>query len=237
MNAPEPAVAPEAPWPHLFRPGAADAPVLVMLHGTGGNEQEISGLAEALDPNAAVLAPRGRVQENGLNRWFLRLSEGVFDTDDVARRADDLAGFLVWARDHYELGASPLVAVGFSNGANIALATALLHPAVLPRVIAFSGMHPLDRVPAGAVSAAGSAGATTVAAGSALTIDARLAASDLTASAVLLVNGRSDPMAPLASVQKLATLLHQRGAHVRQQLRPGTHGITPADVAAAASWL
>ena len=235
MNPPTPAVAPEAAWPHLFRPGAADAPVLVMLHGTGGNEREISGLAAALNPNAAVLAPRGRVQENGLNRWFRRVSEGVFDTADVARRADDLAGFLVWAWDHYALGKRPLVAVGFSNGANIALATALLHPAVLPRVIAFSGMHPLDRVPAGSHSAAGSAGASTVAAGGAL--DARLAVSDLTASAVLLVNGRSDPMAPLASVQKLATLLHERGARVRQHLRPGTHGITQADIAVAASWL
>ncbi len=112
-------------WPHLFRPGAADAPVLLMLHGTGGSEQEIGGLAAALNPNSAVLAPRGRVQENGLNRWFRRLSEGVFDTEDVARRADDLAGFLVWAQDHYEVADRPLVAVGFSNGANIALGTAL----------------------------------------------------------------------------------------------------------------
>ncbi|WP_233201025.1 alpha/beta hydrolase [Cryobacterium sp. M15] len=208
-----------AQWPHLFRPGSVSAPVLLMLHGTGGDEQQVSGLAAALDRNAAVLAPRGRVQENGMNRWFRRLSEGVFDTDDVVRRADELAGFLVWARDHYELGDRSLVAVGFSNGANIALATALLHPEVVPRVIAFSGMHPLDRVASNAKP------------------DARVAGNELAASALLLLNGRSDPMAPLPSVQKLVTLLEARGAQVQQELRPGGHGIAETDVAAAVAWL
>jgi phospholipase/carboxylesterase len=204
-----------------------------MLHGTGGNEQQISGLATALDPDAAVLAPRGRVQENGLNRWFRRLSEGVFDIDDVARRADDLAGFLTGARANYALGDRPVIAVGFSNGANIALATALLHPEVLPRVIAFSGMHPLDLASARAdQSLAGHPVATAES-----TISGRLAASDLTASAVLLLNGRADPMAPLESVQKLVTLLNERGARVQQELRPGSHGITETDVAAAVAWL
>ncbi|TFB87996.1 alpha/beta hydrolase [Cryobacterium levicorallinum] len=211
---------PQAEWPHLFRPGSDDARVLLMLHGTGGNEQEIAGLASALDPTAAILAPRGRVQENGMNRWFRRLSEGVFDTADVARRADDLAAFLTWARATYALGDRPIVAVGFSNGANIALATALLHPAVLPRVIAFSGMHPL------APSLDADRG-----------IDARVAAGDLSASAVLLLNGRTDPMAPLGSVQKLATMLEERGAKVQSELRPGGHGITETDVAAAVAWL
>ena len=206
-------------WPHLFRPGSVDAPVLLMLHGTGGDEQQVSALAAALDPTAAVLAPRGRVQENGMNRWFRRLAEGVFDTDDVVRRADELAGFLVWARGHYELGDRPLVAVGFSNGANIAIATALLHPEVVPRVVAFSGMHPLDR---GASSAKP---------------DAPVAGSELAASALLLLNGRSDPMAPLPSVQKLVTLLEARGARVQQELRPGGHGIAETDVAAAVAWL
>ncbi|TFB73387.1 alpha/beta hydrolase [Cryobacterium glaciale] len=210
-----------AEWPHLFRSGSADAPVLLMLHGTGGDEQQISRLAAALDPTAAVLAPRGRVQENGMNRWFRRLSEGVFDTDDVARRADDLAGFLVWARDRYELGDRPMVAVGFSNGANIALALALLRPEVLARVIAFSGMHPLDGLPAGGEG----------------TTAARVAAGDLAASALLLVNGESDPMAPLPSVQRLVTVLEQGGARVEQVLRPGGHGIAKTDVAAAVKWL
>ena len=210
-----------AEWPHLFRPGSVDAPVLLMLHGTGGDEQQISGLAAALDPTAAVLAPRGRAAENGMNRWFRRLSEGVFDTDDVARRADELAGFLAWARAHYDVGDRSMVAVGVSNGAYIALALALLHPEAVPRVIAFSGMHPLDGLPGGGEG----------------TIGARVAAGDLSASTLLLLNGDSDPMAPLPSVQRLVTVLEQRGAKVQQEVRPGGHGIAESDVAAAVTWL
>ncbi len=131
-------------WPHLWRDGDADRPVLLMLHGTGGNETEISRLAELLAPGAAVLAPRGRVSENGMNRWFRRLAEGVFDVDDVRFRAEELVAFLAAATEHYGFGSRPVIAVGLSNGANIALAAALLHPGSVSRVVAFSGMFPLD---------------------------------------------------------------------------------------------
>lgn len=196
--------------PHLFRAGSPDKPVLLMLHGTGGNERDIADLATALDPEAGVLAPRGRVTEGGMLRWFRRHAEGVFDVDDVVRRASDLAGFIAWARRRYELGERRIVAVGFSNGANIALATALLHPEAVGRVVAFSGMFPLDDRPLGG---------------------------DLSQTEVLLLNGRSDPMAPLASVTRLASVLTSRGAEVEQELRDGGHGITATDAAAAAGWL
>lgn len=208
-----PAGPPAPDWPHLYRagsPSSANDPVLLMLHGTGGNEEEILGLADSLDPNATVLSPRGPVTEGGMRRWFRRLSEGVFDADDVVRRATELAGFLAWARHRYDLGERPIVAVGFSNGANIALATALLHPEALNRVIAFSGMFPLD--------------------GRSLT-------TDLSETAVLLLNGRTDPMAPLTSVDTVAAALSARGAEVAQELRDGGHGIAATDVAAARSWL
>lgn len=197
-------------WPHVFRPGSTDRPVLLMLHGTGGNEQEITGLADALDPAAAVLAPRGRVSEGGLTRWFRRHAEGVFDVDDVVRRAGELAKFIAWARHRYGLGERRMVAVGFSNGANIALATALLHPESVDRVVAFSGMFPLDD---------------------------RSLSGDLSRTEALLLNGSSDPMAPLASVTRLVSVLTSQGAEVEQELRDGGHGITETDAAAAANWL
>lgn len=208
-----PAGPPAPDWPHAYRagsPASANDPVLLMLHGTGGNEEEILGLADALDPAATVLSPRGPVTEGGMRRWFRRLSEGVFDVDDVVRRTAELAGFLAWARHRYDLDERPIVAVGFSNGANIALATALLHPEALDRVIAFSGMFPLD---------------------------GRSLATDLSATAVLLLNGRTDPMAPLTSVDTVAAALTARGAEVEQELRDGGHGIAATDVAAARSWL
>lgn len=152
--------------PHLYRPGQSEAPVLVMLHGTGGNEEEFAALASDLLPHAGVLAPRGPVQEHGMLRWFRRRAEGIFDIDDVIAKAGDLAGFIAAARNHYGLGERPLVAVGFSNGANIALATALLHPQTLDRVIAFSGMYPLGD---------------------------RRSPEDLTGSRLLVLNGDHDP--------------------------------------------
>lgn len=197
-------------WPHLYRPGSEDAPVLLMLHGTGGSEHQIAALAADLAPDAGVLAPRGQVTEHGMARWFRRHGEGVFDVDDVMARAGDLAGFLAAAREHYGLGNRPVVAAGFSNGANIALATAMLHPKALDRVVAFSGMYPLGD---------------------------RDSSADLSGSRLLLVNGHADPMAPAPSVARLAAELSRHGAGVEQVLRPGGHGIHPLDLEAARGWL
>lgn len=193
-------------WPHLFSPGEVDAPVLLTLHGTGSDEKEISALAAELDPRAGVLAPRGLVREEGMARWFRRMGEGVFDVDDVVARAGELAGFVGAAREHYGLGERPVVAVGFSNGANIALATAMLHPDVVDRVVAFSGMYPFAD---------------------------RDEAVDLHGVRVTTLNGREDPMAPVHSVNRLVEILRAKGAQVEQHLRPGGHGISPQDLALA----
>ncbi|MBG6056162.1 phospholipase/carboxylesterase [Salinibacterium sp. CAN_S4] len=195
-------------WPHLFEAG--DGPVLLALHGTGGNERDILPLARAIDPMAAVLAPRGQVIEGGALRWFRRLSEGVFDVDDVVTRAGDLAEFIGWAVGHYGLEGRRIVAVGFSNGANVGLATAALHPQVLPEAIAFSGMYPF--------------------AGRPLT-------TSLEGSRMLLANGTADPMAPSASVARLAAELSAQGAEVTRHERAGGHGIDSGDVDAAREWL
>lgn len=197
-------------WPHVFSPGEAGAPVLLMLHGTGGNEHEIASLAAELHRGAGVLAPRGQVQEHGMLRWFRRHGEGVFDVDDVIARATELAAFLNAAREHYNLGNRPVMAVGFSNGANIALATAMLQPQTLDRVIAFSGMYPFAD---------------------------RESPADLAGSRLLILNGEADPMAPLDSVSTLIAALHQNGADVEQVLRPGGHGIARTDLEAAKEWL
>ncbi|UYN82821.1 MAG: alpha/beta hydrolase [Microcella sp.] len=198
-------------WPHLFTEGAtADAPVVLTLHGTGGDEREIAALGTALVPGAAVLSPRGRVLEGRANRWFRRLSEGVFDVDDVIARAAELAAFVVAAQSRYALENRTLIATGFSNGANIALATALLHPTVVSRVVAFSGMHPFG--------------------------DRELQGSSQGVE-LLLLNGDHDPMAPAASVAQLEGFASGRGASVTRHTRPGGHGVDGSEVQAAKVWL
>lgn len=202
-------------WPHTFTEGAApDAPVVLTLHGTGGDEHEIAALGAALVPGAAILSPRGRVREGMANRWFRRLGEGVFDVDDVIARAGELAAFVTAAREHYGLEGRTLIATGFSNGANIALATALLHPDVISTAVAFSGMHPFaDREPSSPTS------------GSAAGV------------ALLLLNGDQDAMAPAASVDRLEAYARARGASVDRHGRPGGHGIDRAELAAAQQWV
>jgi phospholipase/carboxylesterase len=181
-----------------------------MLHGTGGNEVEITGLVDHLYPNATVLAPRGRVTEQGMNRWFRRLGEGNFDVDDVILRAGELAGFVTAARAHYGLTDVSLIAVGFSNGANIGLATALLHPDVIARVVALSGMYPFgDRDPIG----------------------------DVAGVELLLLNGADDPMAPAASVRRLEAVATRHAAVVERHERAGGHGIDAAELATAQTWM
>lgn len=204
MTAPTPA------WPHLYREGSPDSPVLLMLHGTGGNEHDFAAFADSLDPSAAVLAPRGPVQENGMLRWFRRFAEGQFDVDDVVRRSGELAGFIAEARASYGLAGRQLIAVGFSNGANIALATTLLHPESIDRAVAFSGMNPLP---------------------------GREVDTDLSGRSVLVVSGDSDPMAPLESAKRVVAVLAERGAEVDHVVRAGGHGIGESDLRAALDWL
>ncbi len=197
-------------WPHLFQPGREGAPVLLTLHGTGGDERDIAQIAPHLLDGAGILSPRGRVSEHGMNRWFRRVREGVFDVDDVIARAGELAAFIALAREHYGIEDARLIAVGFSNGANIALATALLHPAAIDRVIAFSGMYPFgDRDPIG----------------------------DASGVRLLLANGSADPMAPAESAAHLARVAAEHGAEVERHIRAGGHGIDGSDIAAATAWL
>ncbi|MCA1281733.1 alpha/beta hydrolase [Saccharopolyspora sp. 7B] len=195
--------------PHEHADGALDAPVLVLLHGTGGAPGDLRGLAEQLSPRSPVLAPAGPVSEGGAARWFRRLSEGVFDTEDVVARAHQLADFLAEAVDAYGWRGRRLVAVGFSNGANIAAAVALLRPEVLAEAVLFAAMLPVPDAPR----------------------------HDLTGTRVFLGNGQADPMAPLAAANGLVEALTTRGAEITTSWHPGGHQITAAGVRDAAQWL
>jgi phospholipase/carboxylesterase len=195
---------------HRFVPaGRPGLPALLLLHGTGGNEDDLLTLGARLLPGAAQLSPRGQVLENGAPRFFRRLSEGVFDLDDLRRRAHELADFVDSARRTYELGPVPPVAVGFSNGANIAAATLLLRPGTLGGALLLRPMVPLEPEPLPALG------------GVPVQIDA----------------GTADPIVSPAQSEALADLLRRAGATVSLDWIRGGHNLTPQDVDIGARFL
>src|SRR3954447_24915087 len=117
---------PELGFIHQYEPGNDDAPVLLMLHGTGGDEHDLLPLGRAILPGASLLSPRGKVLEQGMPRFFRRLSVGVFDVEDVKLRTQELADFIVAAAEKYQFTTDRLIAVGYSNGANIATSLLLM---------------------------------------------------------------------------------------------------------------
>src|SRR5262245_41498867 len=133
--------------PHVWRPGTS-LPPLLLLHGTGDDEHGLVPLGDNLAPGSALLSPRGTVLEGTMPRFFRRLREGVFDEDDLRERADELADFIHTAGSTYGLQPGSLVAVGFSNGANMAAALLLLHPELLAGAVLIACMPPLADPPA-----------------------------------------------------------------------------------------
>ena len=194
---------------HRFRPGTAGAPTLLLLHGTGGNEHDLLPLAETLAPRAGVLSPRGKVLERGMPRFFRRIAEGVFDLDDLRFRTHELAEFVAAAARRYGFDSRRLIAVGFSNGANIAASTLLLEPGVLAGAVLFRAMVPI--VPDSLAS--------------------------LTGTPVFMSNGRTDALIPAADAERLAELLRSAGATVTIEWQPGGHQLTRRDVDQAQEWM
>lgn len=194
--------------PHVFLPGPA-APPLLLLHGTGGDEHDLLPLREHLAPDAPVLSPRGTVLENGLPRFFRRLREGVFDEDDLRARVDELADFLGAVEVEHGVVPGSWVAVGFSNGANIASALLLRRPEAVAGAVLMAAMVPFREAPA--VSLGG--------------------------KPVAVVNGRRDPMAAAAQTRTLVEQLRDRGADVAEFPHDGGHGIDPAVLPRIRDWI
>jgi phospholipase/carboxylesterase len=196
-----------ASFVHRFEPATAGglAPLL-LLHGTGGDENDLIPLGRAVAPGAALLAPRGQVLEHGMPRFFRRLAEGVFDEDDVRRRALELADFVADARERHGLAAP--VALGYSNGANIAAAVLLLRPDALAGAMLLRAMVPLADPPR----------------------------SGLDGKPVLIASGAQDPIAHPDNAARLADLLRRAGAAVEHKILAAGHALSNADVAFARRW-
>ena len=198
----------ELDFVHEFVPGSSKR-TLLLLHGTGGNEHDLIPLGREIDPAAAILSPRGKVLENGMPRFFRRLAEGIFDEEDLKRRTHELADFVGAAAQHYEFAADKIVAVGYSNGANIAASLLLLRPETLRAAILFRAMVPLvpEKLP------------------------------DLSSARVWIGAGNQDPIIPTSETQRLVDLLRSARADVTIRFVNAGHGLTNNEIEIARDWL
>lgn len=195
---------------HRFVPASEGSSLtLLLLHGTGGNETDLLPLGTQLAPGAAMLSPLGKVLENGMPRFFRRFAEGVFDLEDLKFRTHELASFVRSASTTYNFDPHNVLAVGYSNGANIAASMLMLHPSLLTGAILLRPMLPLvpDSVP------------------------------DLSGVQVFIGSGQLDQLVPREETAKLASYLQGARAKVTLHWQPAGHALTRGDIEAACAWL
>jgi len=194
---------------HIFAPGDLRLPVLLLLHGTGGDERDLLELGESVSPASAILSVRGKVLEHGMPRFFRRLAEGAFDLEDLKFRTEELSDFIVQARKEYDLGERPIVALGYSNGANIAASILLSRPDILSGAILLRAMVPFepDKLP------------------------------DLRGKKVQMLSGLMDNIIPADNSARLAEMLKEAGADVAFTLKPAGHGLIQSDISDMKNWM
>jgi phospholipase/carboxylesterase len=199
---------PDLGFVHRYETGS-ELTTLLLLHGTGGDENDLLALGRLVAPGAGLLSPRGRVLEHGMPRFFRRLGPGVFDVEDLTAQAHDLAGFVEGAARDYKFRLDRTIAVGYSNGANIAAAILFLRPGLISAAALLHAMVPFapEKLP------------------------------DLRSTEVLVTAGRHDPMVPADEAERLAVLLREAGANVVLEWQSGGHELGRDEVATVQKWL
>ncbi len=199
---------PDLGFVHRFEPGTSGT-TLLLLHGTGADENDLIPLGRAVAPGAALLSPRGQVLENGMPRFFRRLAMGVFDVEDLKARTADLACFVEAAAAHYSIDLARAIVLGYSNGANIAGSLLLSNPGLVRAAVLLHAMVPFrhEETP------------------------------DLAGTRVLITGGMQDPMIPADQTKELAEILERSGADVELSLAPGGHELTEAELQKVSAWV
>lgn len=192
---------------HIYKENDSSAVTLLLLHGTGGDEKDLLPLADIIDPNANILSVRGQVLENGSNRFFRRLAMGVFDLEDLVFRTKRLKEFVDWAADHYHFDRNRVVAIGYSNGANIAASMLFHYSDALYKAMLFHPMVPI-----------------------------RKELPDLSGIGVFISAGRNDPICPPEESQQLSDLLSSAKAEVHLSWQPGGHRLSMEEIIEAKAW-
>lgn len=194
---------------HIFIKGNKKEKTLVVFHGTGGNEKDLIPVAEMIDAEANILSIRGNVSENGMNRFFRRLEEGIFDEDDIRFRAKEIKDFLENASIEYGFSLKNLTAIGYSNGANIIAALHYLYGDIFKKSILFHPMVPLKEIPD----------------------------TSLTETSIFIGAGENDPIVPFANTMALEKVLKDIGADVSVHKYMQGHTLTANEVRDAAAWI
>ncbi|MYL32836.1 carboxylesterase [Pontibacillus yanchengensis] len=193
---------------YIFQQGAQDAPVLLLLHGTGGNERDLLPLAEMIDSGASVLSVRGNISENGMPRFFKRLREGVFDEEDLQFRTKELAEFLDEMAEEHQFDRSNVIAVGYSNGANIAGSLLFHYADVLKGAILLHPMVPMRG----------------------------LNLPDMKGAPVFIGAGTNDPICSPEETKELNSILNEQGASVTIHWENNGHQLTKPEIDQAKDW-
>lgn len=194
---------------HVFIPGNTAQPVILLLHGTGGDEHDLLDMGRTVAPGATLLSVRGKVLENGMPRFFKRLAEGVFDQEDLKFRSEELASFIKEAKAHYGIENQPLYALGYSNGANIAASILLRHPQALDGAILLRAMMPFE--PEGLP--------------------------DLSGKKILMSAGIMDPIITIQQAERLGEIFEQAKADIKLIKRPTGHNLLQSDITDMQQWL
>ncbi|UTH13137.1 alpha/beta hydrolase [Macrococcus equipercicus] len=192
---------------HIMNKGTTDN-TLLLLHGTGGNVYDLLPLAALIDPAANVLSVRGNVSENGMPRFFRRLAEGVFDEEDLVERTHELKAFIDEAAEANDLKRDKVIAVGYSNGANIAASLLYHDQEALSHAILFHPMVPLRNIEL----------------------------PDLSGIHVFIGAGTNDPICTPEQTEELAEALRTAGAAVELFWHHHGHSLTQEEVRRAAAW-
>lgn len=194
---------------HIYRKGTnVSTPTLLLLHGTGGNEHDLLPLANRIDPEAAILSVRGNIVENGMPRFFKRLAEGVFDEESLKEETANLVHFINEAAEKYDFDRKKVIAIGYSNGANIAASLLFHYAGVLKGAVLHHPMVPLR--------------------GTELP--------DLSDTPVFIGAGENDPLCPAEESIELEEMLKNAGADVSVEWVRSGHSLTQQELAAAAKW-
>ena len=197
----------DTPYIHVFKKGDAAKRPLLLLHGTGGNEHSLLEIAAAVSPDRSIISPRGLVNENGNLRYFRRFAEGHLDEDDVRFRSTELSEFVSGALAAYNLTAP--IALGYSNGANVALAMLFMQPEILSGAVLLRSMAPFKTMPS----------------------------VDLNQKPILLLNGSEDQLIPIAASNHLVGTLNNSKAKLNYEILPAGHALTQTDFTLTAKFL